>query len=69
MEGMGLKLILVVVRHLLGRLGLCLALELIASPNSPNGWYNPPLTAHPPPPPTPPSSHPYNVPLVILQVL
>ena len=40
-------------------LGLWLALlGLIATPNSPVGWCNPPPASHPPPPPTPPPSHP-----------
>ena len=32
----------------------------IASPNSPNGWFNLPPASHPPPPPTPtlPLTHP-----------
>ena len=73
MEGMGLK-------FTPGRgsyytiqvcLGLWLALlGLIASANSPNGWFNPPpasrlrlpASGFPPAPPTP-----YNVPLVMLE--
>ena len=44
-------------------LGLWLALlGPIASPNSPNGRFNPPPASHPSPPPTP-----YNAPSVILQ--
>ena len=40
-------------------LSLWLALlGLIATPNSPTGWYNLPLASHPPLPPTSPSSHP-----------
>ena len=59
MEGMGLNLTPVVVRSLLGPLGMfgpiALTLfRLIPSPNSPNRVYKPPLAAHPPPPPTPP---------------
>ena len=72
MEGMGLELTPVVTRHLLRPLsmfGPMLALlGLIASPNSPNGGFNPPpaahLSHHPPYP-----SHLPNllyVPLVIL---
>ena len=56
MEGMGLELTPVVTRHLLCPLsmfGPMLALlGLIASPNSPNGGFNPPPAAHPLPPPT-----------------
>ena len=52
-------------------LGLWLALlGPIASPNGPNGRFNPPPPSHPPPPPAPHPSHSptlYNVPSVILQ--
>ena len=58
MEGMGLKFSPVIVRHLLGHLSVFGPMArtpgLIANPNSPNGGFNPPLTAYPPPPPTPP---------------
>ena len=53
MEAMGLKLILVAVRHLLGPIsmfGLWLALlGLIASSNSPNRGYNLPILPNQPP--------------------
>ena len=50
-------------------LGLWLALlRLIATPNSPVGWCNPPLASHPPPPPThplhPPTPFPPAHPLI-----
>ena len=51
----GLKLTLVVVRCLLGPLGMFgpmpALLGLIASPNSPNGGYNQPLATHSSQPP------------------
>ena len=62
MEGMGLKFTPGMGRRLLRHssvLGLLLALlGLIASPNSPYGWFSPPPASHPPPPPAPPPSHP-----------
>ena len=63
MEGMGLKLTPVVVRCLLGPLSMfgsiAGTLGLIARPNSPNGGYGLPLTAHLPHcPPHPPPNHP-----------
>ena len=54
MEGMGLKLTTVVVRHLLGGLvmfWLALLLGILASLN---GGYSPPPPSHPPPPPARP---------------
>ena len=77
MEGMGVKLTSVVVRCLLGPLGmfgtmgLWMALSgLIASPNTSNGGCNLPPAALSPPPHTPPLSllhTPLYMPLVILQ--
>ena len=62
MEGTGLKLTPVIVRLFLVYLSMfdlwLELLRLIASPNSPNRGFNPPLAAHPPPPPTPPPFHP-----------
>ena len=56
MEGMGLIFTPVLVRCLLGPLGLLglwlALLGLIKSPNSPIGRYNLPLVPYPPPPPT-----------------
>ena len=80
MEGMGLKLTSVVVRHLLYKpskhvwaYGWHFLDTYIASTNNPNRGYNPPPAAHPPPPPTPPPPEypliPLYVPLVILQWL
>ena len=68
MEGMGLKFATVIERHLLDHLtclGLWLVfLGLIASPNSPNGGFNPPFpSTHPTPSHLP---NPYNMPSVIL---
>ena len=65
-EGMGLKFIPVIVRHLLGPLrmfgplaGTSWTHMYVASPNSSNGGFNPPPAAHPPPPSTPhPFTHP-----------
>ena len=74
MEAMGLKFIPVIARHILGylsMLGQWLALfGLIASPKSPNGRYNLPLSTHRFLPPTPLLSHSptlYNMPSLILQ--
>ena len=66
MEGMGLKFTPVIVRHHLSppsMFGPMANTEFIASPNSPNGGFNPPPAAHSPPP----STHPYNMSSVILQ--
>ena len=56
MGGMGLIFTPVLVRRLLGPLGLSgsmiSTLWTHSYPNSPNGRHNPPLTAHPPLPPT-----------------
>ena len=73
---MGLKLIPVVVRHLLGPLGMsvlmsgtsCMDSQLY-TPNSPNGRYNLPLAAHPSPPPTPTPSCPSTSLLYVLLVI
>ena len=47
MEGMDLKLTPVPMRHLLGPLSIWLALHgFIASPNTPDGGFNPPLATH-----------------------
>ena len=78
MEGMSLKLIPVVVRHLgpLSMFGPMTSTALTRS-NSPNKGYNLPLAAHPPPPltllhhsphPLPPA-YPLYMPLVLLQFL
>ena len=56
MGGMGLIFTPVLVRNLLRPSSLVWAydltlLGLMATPNSPIGWCNPPAASHPPPPP------------------
>ena len=59
MGGMGLIFTPVLVRRLLGPLGLSRPMTSISWTHSPIGKYNPPLAAHLPPPPTPASpTHP-----------
>ena len=78
MECIGLKLTPVVVRHLLGHLGMFGPMasvswtHTVASPNGPNVGYSPNPASHPPLMLAPPPSHPptsHKMPLVILQVL
>ena len=77
MEGMDLKFAPVIGKRLLYTPFKCTCLGLwltflgtIASPNSPNGGFNPPPATHALPPAAPPTYHlstPYNVPSMILQ--